>query len=175
MPPIRVEPWGWDAPSGTVWGEARPLLMESGHPQWGVLLPASTLLVFDDDAELRRVLCHEFAHCLWYNSRIVEEAKEGRTFMVDPPPVLAPGEDEFEWQAARDAEQLVDPSLWFGRWDTEHFLVRCGAGEESTDRLNELWIQPGFPTRTPKLHYKTKGQIEIPDEIADRVLALGKN
>lgn len=169
MPPIRVEPWGWVSPKGAgIFGRAIPLLVKSGGYQWGVQLPAATLLVFDDNTELRRVVCHEFAHCLWWDTRVISSAKEGRVDLADPTPAPEAGQDEYEWQEAKDERELVDPALWFGLWDTEHFLRR-EPGQESNDRLYELWIHPGLPVRTPKLHFELDGTIEVPDEIAERV------
>ena len=59
MPPVRVVPFGWMNPQETsvVFGTVNIICMKK-YFQWGVISPASTLVIVDDDNILRRIICH---------------------------------------------------------------------------------------------------------------------
>jgi hypothetical protein len=157
MPPIHVEPWGWTVPAakGVVFGKASPVPVGDGF-RWGTVLPAPTPLVTVSDELLRRILGHEFAHCFWWNARILRAMQEGRVAIHDHP-------DSSEAEAvtnalAEDREQLIDPSEWFGAWDTSHFIAEYGNPEldEPTRRFLEEWVGRGLPVRRTDLRFKPR-------------------
>src|SRR5436190_166993 len=85
-PQLHVVPWGWWIPpqkagtSAAVFARVEPIPVGKDVYQWGAVVAASTLIAVDDDALLRRILCHEFAHCFWFIARIVE----GQRTCIDP-------------------------------------------------------------------------------------------
>lgn len=166
MPPIRVEPYGWIGPGneGPIFGLAKAFAFKEG-PQWGVLMPASTLFVMDDQNLLRRILCHEFAHCLWSIGRVLRAIANGEARIEDP-------EIGFEEVVRSDKDKLVNPIQWFGDWDVDHFLRYESASDlpeldEPTRRFFEEWVSAGLPVKTPSPGFKVEC-IAYPTDIAER-------
>jgi hypothetical protein len=166
MPPIRIEPYGWTSPEnrGPIFGMAKPFAFREG-PQWGVLMPASTLLVIGDPILLRRILCHEFAHCFWWIGRILEAEANGETHIEDP-------EIGSEETVSRDKDQLANPAHWLGPWDVEHFLQYESASDlpeldEPTERFFQEWVSVGLRVKIPLLGFSAE-RIVYQTEIAER-------
>jgi hypothetical protein len=178
MPPIRVEPWGWVGPEGeTVIFGAVKLFAFKECSQWGVLMPASTLLVVDDQDLLRRILCHEFAHCFWRIGRIIQAEANGKSEIKDAI-YNANLKEQYDEIERIDKDHLVDPKNWFGGWDVSHFLQYEGASDapeldEPTDRFFREWASAGLPLKTPSLEFEYKGVLAIPDEVVDRWSKIG--
>jgi hypothetical protein len=175
MPTIHVIPIGWCFPEngGVVYGMAIPIPVMDLY-QWGTVVPASTLVIVDDDTVLRRILCHEFAHCFWYITRILRERKNGEWISIES----GKGQtttDLLNDQLAKDKKELVDPVQWFGEWDAEHFLPEGGEPLANATKLfAQRWILPGLPITSPSMKLYFKGTLEIPDEIEAHIWKLEK-
>jgi len=173
MPPIRVVPFGWMNPQETsvVFGIVNIICMKS-YFQWGVIFPASTLVIVDDDNILRRILSHEFAHCLWYINKIVQEEKNDEWVSVKPTSYLSTKE-RYDEQQKIDKEQLVNPNDWFGEWDVKHFIPEGGGFfNKETTLFAERWIKQGLPVQTAELKCDFQGTISFPDEIEEHIHKL---
>ena len=149
MPPVRVEPWGWVSPlqDTVLFAKASLIAVRDNRAQWGAIFPASTLFVVTDDALLRRLLCHEFAHCFWFIAQALTDltAHDSRWKSDhDLPP-----EELLAKQIARDRDELIDPAAWFGEWDARNFLVDTDHHDyvAPTQDILEKWVGAGFPIR----------------------------
>jgi hypothetical protein len=175
MPPIQVQPWGWIVPgrkNDTVFAVANPLLVGDGCYRWSALFPCSTLFAIDEDALLRRVLCHEFAHCFWYIQKCVREIKDGLWDYYRP--VSDSLIESLDDQAARDHLELIIPSDWFGADDARQFLGEYGDPElDAPSRaFRSEWVNAGLPVRRVRVSIHIDGLIEIPGEIERHVQRL---
>lgn len=176
MPPILVVPVGWWVPQngGVIFGMAKPVVVE-GFFHWGVMMPASTLVVADDDIVLRRILCHEFAHCFWYTTQMIHEMKDSKYTSIGPKRPDSIQELVHE-QLKKDKDELVDPRLWFGEWDAKHFLPEGGpALDRETEMFAQRWIKAGLPAEAPDMTRDAHGPIRWRNEIGDHIRRLDEH
>lgn len=173
MLPIRIVPFGWMNPerNGVIFGQANIIQMKRCF-QWGVIVPASTLVIVDDDDILRRIVCHEFAHCLWYIAQVIREMKNGKWTSIESADHLTQ-KQLFDEQVKKDKNELVDPNRWFGEWDVKHFLPEGrGALDEATKLFAERWFKLELPIQVPDMKFDFKVKMSIPDEIGEHVRKL---
>jgi hypothetical protein len=66
MPPVEIFDSAWVAPdmSGCISGRAGVVVVD-GSTHFGVQVAGASVL-FADEAALRGILLHEFAHCFWH-------------------------------------------------------------------------------------------------------------
>lgn len=172
MPEIYVVPYCWTADNiGPIFGLVRPTPYQECVESYvfSVFITAATLIVIKDDMILRRIVCHEFAHCFWYISLILRETKFGNS----KGQISLTGPDSMEKHIERDSQHLVNPKYWFGQWDTEHFTF--GEDEilhEPTKKIMTTWINSGLPVETPNLRFKINGCLNIEDEIVEHARNL---
>jgi len=151
-----------------------PFFHEQGYSQLGVIVPGSTLVFIDDDNLLRRIICHEFAHCFWYIRKVIEKLDAGESKFVNAPLVSEPLE-RFNRQVQKDKDELVNPNDFFGKWDTENFLYGSDpALDAATEALSEHWIIKGLPTKTPLLKFDVSGKFGFCSEIKEHINNLLK-
>jgi hypothetical protein len=152
-----------------VFAAACPIDMGESRFQWGAVFPASTLFVVREDFLFRQILCHEFAHCFWYLTRMAREAINGRWESIEPLNGIS-NEELFTRQVKKDHNELVDPSEWFGEWDVQHFLTESGdpVWNEPTEMFFERWVDAGFPTRPMCPLLDVSGVFQCYYEILDR-------
>jgi hypothetical protein len=173
MPPVRMVPFGWMNPqeTGVVFGKAHIVSVKRKF-QWGVIVPASTIVIVDEDDILRRIVCHEFAHCLWHIAKIIREMKDGEWRSIESSDKLS-DKEVYDEQLKRDKDQLVNPVHWFGEWDVKHFLPEGrGVLDEATDLFADRWYKLGLPIETPSLRYDFEGKMWFPDEIVEHIRKL---
>lgn len=159
MPPIRIEPYGWEMPNkrGVVFAQAATIFIKDAW-QLGVIIPASTLIVIDDDVLLRRLLCHEFAHCFWLAEQAFRE--ESKTFTI-----------EIDGKHP-DWHELVNPRYWFGEWDVKHFLVSETALVKAAKNFKERWVKQKLPTKEGGGKWEASGTFGFPDKIVAHIHKL---
>jgi hypothetical protein len=164
MPRIEVAPEGWFLP------DAGSLAFAKTCPRgdvWAIELPASTLVVVEDDLTLRRILVHEFLHCFWYCTKIIEARDAGQT-IID----LRGGDDHVPNRESDDAA-LGDPFDWFGREDAESLIHH---GDDATnptlgaacEKYLKKWHRKGLPSRLPP-HTVRASRIDIPIEVIRKI------
>jgi len=179
MPQIDIAPVCWTDPahSGVVYAFIRPAARHN-NPQlytFAVFLSAAVLVSTPDNRFIRRVLCHEFAHCFAYLERMVDKMlsmtdKAGMSidFCHKEPDWLPPEDDR-----ARDQAALVDPVSWFGQWDIEQFLSEA---DESftvvTNKIRSSWIAMGLPVEVLERKFSVSGTFGIEDEIIEHFRAI---
>jgi hypothetical protein len=173
MPPVRVEPWGWVSPKDSVmpsvmFGKAGPIALGNNHFQWGAIFPASTLFVITDDAVLRRLLCHEFAHCFCYYARLLTGLADDICWESDEG---SPFEEQLVEHIARDHEGLIDPAAWFGEWDARTFMQTNHQDLVGPSRaFQERWVGAGFPVRKASFCVvNCICPVEMPEQVGRRV------
>lgn len=172
MPPVRIEPYAFVAPdmSGVIYGCVRPIVIR-GRNTFTAVLPVATLIVADDTT-LRRVLCHEFSHCFWHVSVALKAAWKGKKRLS----TAGEGESKeeiFAHAVENDIDKLVNPAEWFGKWDTEHFLVE---GDDTTltemsKQLIKQGILPGLPTKNPVSRFSIAG-VAVAIEVMEHIRKL---
>jgi hypothetical protein len=164
MPPVVVHPVCWRHDDGIIYGRANPIQFDDGHCEWGVELPAPTVLFVGADDVLRRILCHEFAHCFWYITEIVRRMAEGTTELT----TTYDGAIGSERQEQSDKELLADPTGWFGKRDVEQFMGDydnpCLAA--STNAIVTQWIGRDRPTICPDLRFAVSEIAIRPDHLS---------
>jgi hypothetical protein len=176
MPHIRIVPWGWWHPGmdGVIYGMVRPIRWNN-YLVWAVIIPASTPVIVDNDIMLRRLICHEFAHCFWYITKAIREQKKG-VFELHEHLGESSLPDIIDRIVDIDKERLVEPADWFGEWDVKHFLPE---GEQALNRPTNLfrdhWLKKRLPTRPPILEYSDEGTMAIEDEIVKHIRSLEDN
>jgi hypothetical protein len=118
MPVVEMFDQIWYAPDGraTVDGRASFSFGEDGSKYPAALLAAPVLCCGDDEV-IRATLVHEFTHCFYMISVIVERIDDGVATwgMPQPPPGIFA-------DLASDKATMVDPSLWFSKEDAERFV-----------------------------------------------------
>jgi hypothetical protein len=173
MPPIHVTPWGWKVPGVNVcvFGRAIPLPV-GDCLQWGVELPVSTPLILTDDDLLRRIICHESAHCWWWMARLLSAHEEGR-HKIDDGWAESAGEALFQ-QAAVDGDHLIDPWQWFGEQDARSFIGDYDNTEldEPAKRFHDWWLKGGMPVRKFDPRMSVLDRIGIPTETIAHIRSL---
>lgn len=149
MPKIFFYPTGWMTETGMVYGRVNIHKIAEGH-EWCVEIPVATPLMITDDDILRRILCHEFAHCFWFVTKAVTDGKSI--------PASIPDEDS-----------LADPKNWFGGRDAES-LLKWGDSSlhESTQRFADRWVRKDLPTEEGVTSMAGSYTIQFPDQIAAR-------
>lgn len=160
MPPIRIEPYGFmnNTGSGAMYGVMLPMVIK-GSTVFAVSLPVATLTLIADDILLRRILCHEFAHCFWQLVNIYNS--------------LQAGENKSDISGAKDVEQLVDPTDWFGPWDIKHFMPKTEdhVFDELDKRYLDEWVYLGRPTKGHGGGFSATN-IKVEDEILEHIKKL---
>jgi hypothetical protein len=138
--------------------------------QFGVLVPAAALIVYDDDRPLRRLLCHEFAHCFWLIEKALGTPANGEAQVDEITHVRESGADDFAIQLAKDRSELAEPKDWFGDWDVENFLYE-EVDSVSNELLGRRWKSRGLPMRAPDIEFAFAGELACPQEVLDRIEA----
>ncbi|MBI2907106.1 MAG: hypothetical protein HYX92_05560 [Chloroflexi bacterium] len=172
MPPIGIEPYAWTLPDGSILAHIALFPTSEGCAEWGVMLPVGTLLVVDDKM-LRRILCHEFAHCFWCIAERIHAMGEGVFAFrddkgIDELRAMAP-EDVADYQQAKDKAELIDPALWFGDADTMAFLSELPWDATEERKSRDTWRRMKVPTRVPDLTIHFEGTLQYPQPIVDRI------
>jgi hypothetical protein len=165
MPPVQVAPYGWaDPESDFVFFGLASL--------WKVAVPASTLLVIDEDEVLREILVREFDHCF---ASVMKAVRFGRR----PANLSAaePSKAKVREMLARDNEFLTDPEPWFGAHDVNRFLQHNGEPlspselEKAALIFDCVWQCQGYPVRMPALTYSASTS-SIPRVVRERAELL---
>jgi hypothetical protein len=139
-----------------------------------VVMSAASLFAVKDDSLLRRIICHEFAHCFY----LVREALLHVNFTDKKPVELLdltgglPKWLAFEDDLERDKMALVKPDEWFGQSDAKQFILGDDQLlDKSVERLKTLWIDRGLPVKTPNRRYRIGANepLCIPEEIVEHI------
>jgi hypothetical protein len=125
MPLIEVVPYIWE------WVHGRMEILRAGDTAYlGVRLPAQTALCTDHSA-VRAVLVHEFAHCFYYATEVLDR--------FETPGVKADSHLDLDYLEQRpDAELHVNPHDWFGESDAAAFAQ---SGDPRTDVIDLVTVK----------------------------------
>ncbi len=163
MPPVSIDPALW-TPDGTAVAHAAGGIWPSGNGghEYGVVVSAGPAIC-RDDAIVRALLVHEFAHCFEIATRAIEHIDSGRggtlELVTDNP-----------LDRDREEELLAAGADWFGPGDAE--LIRW-----NDPRLKALTAEvvalanarqlPASPP-PPRVH----GTVVVPPEWAAHIRSL---
>jgi len=155
MPPIRIVPYGWESPTGVIYANIKPIAFGNNN-RFTVIVPVSTLFIVDDDIILRKIICHEFAHCFGWRQQIYI-LSDGFT-KIPELTTLSPQlteEQAFKKQGEIDSIQLVNPEEWFGEGDAKNFMPEGDHSilEKYTTKFIGYWLYAGLPIQTPKARF----------------------
>ena len=114
MPPIEIVPYIWRGEKGGFIHGRMSLLTIGGVGYFGVRLPAQAAACPDYGA-VRGLLVHEFSHCFFYATEVVNASDFG----VSPE---AGHTDLRPLEARPDSELHINPSEWFGAEDAAGFI-----------------------------------------------------
>ena len=162
MPPVELVGEIWIFGHGIVEGCAVPLNREDSI-EWGVQVPAH-LAIQGNDATLRAVLVHEFAHCFYYVSDMIHRLDRGTSMEIAYAP-FDPTNDH------HDRDLLVNPHDWFGENDARDFIHHADQRLKTADE-NLSEIAEYLPVVTPDLKIRIRGSYSLDDEIVDYVRSL---
>jgi hypothetical protein len=164
MPPVEVVPYVWQDADSMAHGRMTLLASPKGT-FLGVQLPAQTAVCSDLEA-VRTVLIHEFAHCFYFATQIVNA--------FDRPNVNSRAHvDMSALINAPDDELLVDPREWFGESDAKAFLQANDRGTRAIDDLVPTILKQ-FRTAMPETSLSL-GIVCIDDEVKGRIRSLRKS
>jgi hypothetical protein len=168
MPPVIVHPVCWRYDDGFIYGKASPIQFDDGHYEWAAELPAPTALYVEDDV-LRRILCHEYAHCFWYITECIRLREQGVTELT----TAYDGGVGTESQEQSDKASLADPADWFGKTDAEQFMGDYNEPRlmATTDIIAERWVKSGRPTIYPDLRFAISENV-IRKDHSSRAMSL---
>ena len=165
MPPVDIVDVGWAAPHGAIFGKASVLRFGKMNAV-GAIIPASTLISVKNDATLRAILVHEFAHCFHMLTQMVKAMDSGSTSVVD----IGQGD---VFNAEHDRDLQVDPGDWFGVEDVERFVQQGhSALKTPMEAMAKEWIGAGLPTEMPSTRLSVQGQFSIPEEAIAHIRKL---
>jgi hypothetical protein len=158
MPPVTVDPAGWGikGKSGLVYATAGAWRSNTGH-SLGVITSAVPALS-EEEAAVRALLVHEFAHCFQLARIIIDHLDLGTGLEL----MQGDATDE-----VRENKLLVDPKDWFGPTDQE--LMRWG-DERLTPAAQELLrhMQAGHVPFTA-VPLTERAHVTIPPEWAEHI------
>lgn len=172
MPPVQIVDEIWVHPdwSGAIDGRTTPIVV-NGSTYFGAQLPAPTILLPDDEL-IRAVLVHEFTHCFFHMTQVIDAVDAG---MSDG--VLTLGSDCKDVFSDRDHEDaaMVNPDDWFGRSDAESFLTWHDARfqgpiEEAQIKII-LTLKKYLPVKTPNPNFEASS-IVVMQDVADHIRML---
>lgn len=168
MPLIRVYDEIWADLEKASWAHGRATLLPVGDLSWaGVEIPAPTA-VCGDEAAIRAVLVHEFAHCFHFQRLIVDGIDAGRHSIDVRSPtgdVLADGVDH-------DDSMLENPEDWFGEDDARLFLRWEDSRLEIIEKRGlELELIKHLPIESPHQAFRADHHA-VPRDIWEHVRRL---
>jgi len=117
MPPVEIVPYRWGTADGLIDGQTNVIRAPGGF-HLGVRVPAQIALCQDTQV-VRAVLVHEFCHCIYYLTELVDQP------VSDVPTVTIKlsqpkGFDPFNQQ--QDDAGLANPYDWFGEQDATSLI-----------------------------------------------------
>ena len=163
MPPVTVLDHILATNAATVEGYVG--LVAVGNLQFFGSILAAQAVLCTDDAMLRSILVHEFAHCFDRMRRFYDHLDSGAQDVL----YLPGGTDEAQENAA-----LANPADWFGDDDVQSFVRWGHLGATIHTRLSEhrltshlkvVWIDPDNP-------FEGNIALAIPPEIVDHIRRL---
>ena len=169
LPKVFVYWAGWHVAGGVVCGAIGPCNL-AGLFEWCILLPVSYPLLVPDDRDLRRLLCHEGAHCYWHVLTLAGGCV--RAALPEPEELSAwPVQEQISYARHLDAGRLASPGDWFGSRDAREFMWDAEADaclRVYAEKYAAVWVRHNLPTREPPLCYRVTGDFGCDSTIAQR-------
>jgi len=160
LPPVQVIPELWYGDGYTYDGCTGPVIIK-GRAFFACILPAQTATL-EDEGFLRRLMVHEFCHCLWHLTEVVKASDAGITKLSDP--------DYDQNSDVDDRSHLAAPEDWFGLMDVENMLYTNYACHCTIQNLVGLLGQLPVRTSPPRKYI-----VDIPIALVDEVITHVRN
>ena len=159
MPPIEVVPYIWTHERVLICGRVTVLRPGEGA-YFGVQIPAPTALC-NDDAAVRALLVHEFAHWFYIATRVVNGAESGEK---------EGGTLDLRNEGLTESDTQINAQDWFGEEDARLFIQH---GDSSTRSISSqaVGLEEHFYVVTPRLG-DTVGHIDISDDVKAHIRSL---
>jgi hypothetical protein len=159
MPPIEIVPYIWTRERALICGRVTALRPGDGA-YFGVQIPAPTALC-SDDAAVRALLVHEFAHWFYIATRVVNgsesDEKEGGTL-------------DLRNEGLAESDTQINAEDWFGEEDARRFIQH---GDSTTRSISSqaVGLDEHFFVVTPRLG-DIVGSIDISDDVKAHIRSL---
>lgn len=159
MPPVEVVPYIWTRERVLICGRVTALRPGDGA-YFGVQIPAPTALC-SDDAAVRAILVHEFAHWFYIATRVVNGAEsgaqEGSTL-------------DLRHEGLADSDTQINAHDWFGEDDARQFIQHGDAATRSISS-QAAGLNEHFYVVTPRLG-DIAGSIDISEDVKAHIRSL---
>ena len=159
MPAVEVVPYIWIQDRVLICGRVTALRQGAGA-YFGVQLPAPTALC-TDQAAVRALLVHEFAHWFYLATRALNGSESGER---------PNGTLDLRDEGLSEAETQIDAGDWFGEEDARRFIQHGDATTRSISN-QAAGLEKHFYVVSPRMG-DAVGGIEISDDIKAHIRHL---
>lgn len=159
MPAVEIVPYIWTRERALICGRVTALRRSDGA-YFGVQIPAPTALC-TDDAAVRAVLVHEFAHWFYIATRVVH----GSDGEADGSGIL-----DLRNEGLSESEMQINAHDWFGEEDARQFIQH---GDSRTRSISSqaAGMDAHFYVVSPRMG-ETGGGITISDDVRAHIRTL---
>jgi hypothetical protein len=160
MPPVEVVPYIWTRGRVLICGRVTAL-RRGDAAYFGVQIPAPTALC-TDDAAVRALLVHEFAHWFYIATRVVNGSESGGK--------EDGGTLDLRKEGLAEADTQISAEDWFGEEDARRFIQH---GDSATRAISSqaAGMDEHFFVVSPRLG-DTVGGIHISDDVKAHIRSL---
>ena len=159
MPPVEIVPYIWTRERVLICGRVTALRQSDGA-FFGVQIPAPTALC-TDDAAVRALLVHEFAHWFYIATRVVNgsETSAGGSGTLD-----------LRNEGLAESDTQINAEDWFGEEDARLFIQH---GDSTTRSISSqaAGMEKHFYVVSPRMG-DAVGNIDISDDIKSHIRSL---
>jgi hypothetical protein len=159
MPPVEVVPYIWTRERVLICGRVTALRPGDGG-YFGVQIPAPTALC-SDDAAVRALLVHEFAHWFYIATRVVNGAESG---------AKEGGTLDLRQEGLAESDTQINAYDWFGEEDARRFIQHGDAATRSISS-QAAGMNEHFYVVTPGLG-DIVGSIDISEDVKAHIRSL---
>ena len=168
MPPVEIFDVAWVPPdlSRCISGKAGVVVVD-GLTHLGVQLAGAPVL-FAEEAALRGLLLHEFAHCFWHLQVSLASMERGERGLD-----LHATEEEL-FDSAVDRAKMVNPEDWFAPEDCAIFPYHDSELLQGcADQVLTKWVAKHLPYESPSTGFKVE-KLAYAEEVANHIRELGR-
>lgn len=168
MPPVEIFDIAWVSPdqSKCISGKSGVVVVD-GFTHFGVQLAGASVL-FADEAALRGMLLHEFAHCFWHLQVSLASMTRGEQSLD----LRATKAELFD--SAVDRKKMANPEDWFAPVDCAIFPYHDSELlQGSVDLVLTKWLAKGLPREFPPTGFHAE-RLVLVEEVANHIRDLAQ-
>ena len=155
MPAVEIVPYIWTRERALICGRVTALRRPDGA-FFGVQIPAPTALC-TDEAAVRAVLVHEFAHWFYIATRVVN-GSEGEKIL------------DLRNEGLSESDTQIDVHNWFGEDDARQF-IQHGDSRTRSISTQAAGMEQQFYVMSPQMG-DTGGSIDISEDVKTHIRRL---